>query len=57
MMKEHIERIVIIEDKLKANLKRNTCPECGRLYFMTIASDGSIVEPCPICLGLFGDEK
>lgn len=52
-----VERIVIIEDRVKANLKRNVCPNCGRLYFMKIASDGSIVEPCLVCLGLFGDKK
>ncbi len=57
IMKEPIKRIIIAEDKVKANLKRNTCPDCGRIYFMKIAPDGSVVEPCPVCLGLFDDEK
>ena len=52
-----INRIIIAEDKVTANLKINTCPSCGRIYFMKIASDGSIVEPCPVCLGLFGEEQ
>ena len=56
-MKESINRIIIAEDKIKANLKRNICPDCGRIYFMAIAEDESIVEPCPVCLGLFGDAK
>ena len=56
-MGEEIDRIIIAEDNIRANLKRNTCPECGRTYFMAIAKDGSIVEPCPVCLGLFDDEK
>jgi len=56
-MKERIERIIIAEDKVKANLKRSTCPECGRIYFIKIAADGSIVEPCPVCLGLFENER
>jgi len=38
-------------------LKRNTCPKCGRIYFMKIAEDGSIVEPCPVCLGLFDEDE
>ena len=53
---ERIERIIIAEDKVKANLKRTVCRECGRLYFMAIAKDGSVVQPCPVCLGLFEDE-
>lgn len=52
-MEEKIDRIIIIEDKIKANLKRNICPKCGRLYFMKIEKDGSVIEPCPVCLGLF----
>ena len=52
-----IDRIIIAEGNIKANLKRNTCPSCGRFYFMALAADGSIVEPCPVCLGLFDDEK
>ena len=55
-MTEQIERIIIVEDKVKANLKRNVCPDCGRIYFIKLAADGSIVEPCPVCLGLFGDK-
>lgn len=53
MKQEQIDRIIIAEDKIKANLKRNTCPKCGRIYFIKIAKDGSVIEPCPICLGLF----
>lgn len=54
MMKdEKIDRIIILENKLKANLKRNTCPQCGRTYLMKIVKDGSVIEPCPVCLGLF----
>ncbi len=56
-MTERIERIIIFEDKVKANLKRNTCPQCGRIHFSKIASDGGTVEVCAVCLGLFGDEK
>jgi len=52
-MKEAIERIIIAEDKVKANLKRNTCPQCGRIHFTKIAGDGSVVELCAVCLGLF----
>jgi len=33
-----IDRIIIAEDKIKANLKR--------------AVDGSTVQPCPVCLGI-----
>ena len=36
---------------------RNTCPKCGRVYFMHIDKDRNIVEPCPVCLGLFDDDK
>ena len=50
---EEINRIIIAEDNIKANLKRNTCPKCGRIYFMAVAKDGSVAEPCPVCLGLF----
>ena len=53
IMKEAIERIIIAEDKVKANLKRNTCPQCGRIHFTKIAGDGSVVELCAVCLGLF----
>ena len=52
-MKEPIERIIIVEDKVKANLKRNTCPQCGRIHFIKIADDGRSVERCAVCLGLF----
>jgi len=50
---ERIERIIIAENKVKANLARTVCRECGRLYFMAIAKDGSLIQPCPVCLGLF----
>ena len=53
-MKELIERIIIAEDKVTANLKRNICPGCGRVYSIKLARDGSVVKPCPVCLGLFG---
>lgn len=53
MVMERIERVIVAEGKVKANLKRTVCRECGRLYFMAIAKDGSIVQPCPVCLGLF----
>jgi len=33
---EEISRIIIAENSIKANLKRNICPKCGRLYFMHI---------------------
>ena len=48
-----IERIIIAEDKIKANLKRTICQQCGRIYFMAVAKDGSTVQPCPVCLGVF----
>jgi len=54
---ERIERIIITEGKVKANLKRTICNKCGRLYFMAIAKDGSIIQPCPVCLGLFDVRK
>lgn len=50
---ERIDRIIIAEGKVKANLKRTVCNKCGRTYFMAIAKDGNIVQPCPVCLGLF----
>ncbi len=53
MIDEPIERIIIVDDKLKANLKRNVCSKCGRIYFMKVTNDGNILEPCPVCLGLF----
>ena len=52
-----IERIAIAEDGIRANLRRTACKQCGREYFMTIAKDGSVVQPCPVCLGLFEDER
>lgn len=52
-MNEVIEIIIIMEDKVKANLKRNTCPQCGRIHFTKIADDGSVIELCAVCLGLF----
>ena len=55
-MSERIDRIIIAKDKIKANLKRNSCPKCGRIYFMKILEDGSVIEPCPVCLGLFDDQ-
>lgn len=54
---EEINRIIIAEDNIKADLTKNTCPKCGRLYFMKTSEDGSVIEPCPICMGLFDDEK
>ena len=48
-----IERIIIAEDKIKANLKRTICQQCGRIYFMAVAKDGSTAQPCPVCLGVF----
>ena len=56
-MAEHIKRIIIAEDGIKANLKRNICPQCSRIYFIMLAPDGSVVEPCPVCLGLFKEEQ
>ncbi|MBS3096989.1 hypothetical protein J4480_06155 [Candidatus Woesearchaeota archaeon] len=50
---ERIERIIIAEENIKANLKRTVCRECSRTYFMAIAKDGSVVQPCPVCMGLF----
>ena len=47
------ERIIIAENKVKANLKKTTCPKCGRIHFSKIADDGTVVELCPVCLGLF----
>ena len=55
-MDEKIERIIIAEDKIKANIKRIVCQKCGRIYFMAVAKDGSVVQPCPVCLGLFENE-
>ena len=55
MINMKIDRIIIAEDNIRANLKRNVCPECGRIYFMAIAQDGSVAEPCPVCLGLFDE--
>ena len=54
-MEPEIDRIIIAEDNIRANLKKNICPKCNRIYFMSIASDGSIIEPCPVCLGVFDD--
>lgn len=54
---EPIDRIIIAEGKARASLKRTICQQCGRLYFMKLAKDGSVVQPCPICLGVFGDGK
>ncbi len=56
-MDEEIERIIIAEDKIKENLKRTVCQKCSRIYFMAVAKDGSIVQPCPVCLGLFDERK
>ena len=52
-----IDRIIIAEDKIKANLKRTICEQCGRAYFMALAKDGSTVQPCPVCLGVFEERK
>lgn len=52
-----IDRIIIVENKIKANLKRTICQQCGRAYFMALAKDGSIVQPCSVCLGVFEYEK
>ena len=52
-MDEKIERIIIAEDKIKANIKRIVCQKCGRIYFMAVAKDGSVVQPCPVCFELF----
>ena len=52
-MNEVIERIIIAEEKVKANLKRNACPQCDRVHFTKIADDGSVVDICGVCLGLF----
>ena len=54
---EEINRIIIAEDNIKADLTKNICPKCGRLYFMKTLEDGSVIEPCPVCMGLFDDEK
>ena len=56
-MKEPIERIIIVEEKVKANLKRSTCPQCSRVHFTKIAEDGSVVELCAVCLGLFDENE
>jgi len=52
-MKESINRIIIAEETIKANLKRDTCPQCSRIHFTKIADDGGMVGLCAVCLGLF----